>query len=326
MSLSTVDTVTGPVQIDALGATLMHEHVFTFHSDIQGDYPWTEEEKFVDGAIEKLERLRNAGFSSVVDLTVFGLGRKVTRVARIAKASKVNIIVATGIYTLCDMPTYFGYHVKRLGPSFLEDLFVREINEGISDTGIRASILKCVTDKAGVTADVEIVLRATARAQLQTGVPISTHTDANSQVGLQQQRIFREEGVDLEDVIVGHSGDTTDVAYLERLIEAGSYVGMDRFGNYDNCSFENRINTVVELCHRGHAQKIVLSHDANCGGDLNATYCYETWRYGHLVEVVIPELKERGVSDQEIEIMTVENPRQIFARAASKRSSMSGAS
>ena len=193
-----VSTVTGPVDAAALGATLMHEHVFTFHSDIAGDYPWTDEQSFVDGAVDKLTRLKRAGVSTIVDLTVFGLGRNVARVARIAERAKFNVIVASGLYTYNELPSYFSRQLAIQGQAFLEDLFVREISGGIGETGIRSAVLKCCTDRQGLTADVEAVLRAVARAQRRTGVPISTHTNPAYETGLVQQRVFREEGVSLE--------------------------------------------------------------------------------------------------------------------------------
>src|SRR5437773_5391757 len=100
----------------------------------------------------------------------------------------------------------------------MTDMFVRDIEHGIADTGVKAAILKCATDEPGVTPGVERVLRAVAQAHRATGVPISTHTHALTRVGLEQQRIFREEGVDLTRVVIGHSGDTSDVGYLEELI------------------------------------------------------------------------------------------------------------
>src|ERR1700744_4739553 len=125
----------------------MHEHVFTFHSDIQGDYPWEGEREFVEGAVSKLRMLAQAGFDTIVDLTVFGLGRNVSRVSKIARLANFNVIVASGSYTSTDLPTYFRVRLMQDGPAFLEDLFVREITSGIGDTGIRSSILKCVTDR-----------------------------------------------------------------------------------------------------------------------------------------------------------------------------------
>ncbi len=159
-------------------------------------------------------------------------------------------------------------------------MFVRDIEQGIADTGIKAGILKCATDEPGVTPGVERVLRAVAQAHKRTGVPISTHTHAGLRRGLEQQRIFEEEGVDLSRVVIGHSGDSTDIGYLEELIAAGSYLGMDRFGIDVILPFEDRVNIVAQMCERGHADKMVLSHDANCYFDalpeeLRAAGCAE---------------------------------------------------
>jgi phosphotriesterase-related protein len=314
-----VETATGPVETEKLGRTLMHEHVFTFHSDRQGDYPWRNEPRFVDGAIEKLMKLKEVGFDSLVDLTVFGLGRNVARVAEVAQAAGFNVMVATGIYTYCDLPIYFRFQDQESGRRFIEDLFVREIEEGIGDTGIRAAILKCVTDVPGLTPDVDHLLRSVARAHLRTGVPISTHTDPFTETGLIQQRVFRQEGVDLSEVIIGHCGDTTDLAYLERLMQAGSYIGMDRFGNYLRCSFENRVETVAALCRRGYASQMVLSHDANCGGDIHEDEALATWRFGAIPTEILPALRARGVTEEQIDLMTTGNPKAIFERAAARR-------
>jgi phosphotriesterase-related protein len=159
-----------------------------------------------------------------VDLTVIGLGRSIPRIRRVAERTSINIIVATGIYTFNDVPFYFRFRAPSAafkGPDPMTDMFVRDILHGIADTGIRAGILKCATDELGVTPGVERVLRAVAQAHRQTGVPISAHTHARSRRGLDRQRIFRDEGVDLSRVVIGHSGDTTDIDYLEELIARG---------------------------------------------------------------------------------------------------------
>jgi len=308
----TVDTVLGPVPVAALGATLMHEHIFSFHSDLVGDYPWEEEEEFVAGAIDKLRRVKVAGIDTIVDLTVVGLGRNVRRVARIAEATGVNIVAATGIYASCCMPTYFSRSMPSYGPTFIEDFFVREIEEGIGRTGIRAAAIKCVTDREGVTPDVDVMLRSAARAQIRTDVPISTHTDAFLETGLMQQRIFRQEGVDLGRVVIGHCGESTDLDYLQRLLDAGSYIGMDRFSLYGMTSLERRLATIAALCERGYASRIVLSHDRNVGGDITPQDSMDTWYFGHIPTVVLPGLREHGVSDADIELMMTGNPAAIF--------------
>src|SRR5947207_7779696 len=109
------------------------------------------------------------------------------------------------------------------------EMFVGRIERGITDTAVKAAILTCATDEPGVTPGVERVLRAVAQAHRRTGVPISTHTHAGTRRGLEQQRIFAEEGVDLSRVVIGHCGDTTDLDYLQELIGNGSYIGMDTF-------------------------------------------------------------------------------------------------
>jgi hypothetical protein len=182
------------------------------------------------------------------------------------------------------------------------DMFVRDIEEGIAGTGVRAAMLKCATDEPGVTPGVERVLRAVAQAHRQTGVPISTHTHAQfTRRGLEQQRIFEEEGVDLSRVVIGHSGDTTDIEYLEELIARGSYLGMDRFGIDTLLPFEDRVRPWPQLCERGHADKMVLSHDAACFNDWipeRAAPAFPNWHYLHIHNDVIPALRARGVTDR----------------------------
>ena len=176
--------------------------------------------------------------------------------------------------------------------------------------------MKCATDRLGLTPDIERALRATAKAHRLTGAPISTHTHARKKVGLDQQRIFAEEGVDLSRVVIGHCGDTTDLEYLEELIRNGSYLGMDRFGIDSILGFEDRVNTVVALCEKGHAEKLVLSHDAACFlhwmPEQLIPVALPKWNYLHIHKDVIPALKQKGVTEVQIETMMVRNPRRIF--------------
>jgi phosphotriesterase-related protein len=299
----------------------MHEHVFVLSPEITDNYPevWGDEAKREADAIARLNELKSRGVDSIVDLTVIGLGRYIPRIARIAAATEINIVVATGVYTYNDVPMYFHF----TGPGSplgdaepMVDMFVRDIEHGIADTGVKAAILKCATDEPGVTPGVERVLRAVANAHRRTGVPISTHTHAASRRGLEQQQIFSEEGVDLTRVVIGHSGDTTDLDYLEELIGNGSYIGMDRFGADVYLPFEDRVNTVARMCERGHADKMVLSHDAACFIDWLpeevVPVVLPNWHYLHIHNDVIPALKDRGVTEEQLTAMLVDNPRKIF--------------
>ena len=321
--MAQIQTVNGALDTAQLGTTLMHEHVFVLDTEIVQNYPeeWGDEDKRVSDAIARLIELKSRGVDTIVDLTVIGLGRYIPRIKQIAQQTRINIVVATGIYTYHDAPLYFHFRGPGTvlgGPELIVDMFVRDITEGIAGTGIKAGILKCATDEPGVTKDVERILRATAQAHRKTGVPISTHTHAGKRVGLDQQRIFREEGVDLGRVVIGHSGDTTDIGYLEELTGNGSYIGMDRFGIDTILPFEDRVNTVAEMCRRGHAGKMVLSHDAACYNhwlpERPLPQILPRWHYLHIHNDVIPALKKQGVTDGQLRTMLVDNPRRIFER------------
>jgi phosphotriesterase-related protein len=316
-----LNTAHGPIDTVDLGVTLMHEHVFIMTTEIAQNYPetWGDETKRVADAVGRLNELKAAGVDTIVDLTVIGLGRYIPRIARVAAATELNIVVATGVYTFNELPIFFHYlgpGTMLDGPEIMADMFVRDIEQGIADTGIKAAILKCATDEPGITPGVERVLRAVAQAHRRTGVPISTHTHAGLRRGLEQQRIFTEEGVDLSRVVIGHSGDSTDLGYLGELIAAGSYLGMDRFGVDLILPFEDRVNTVAQMCERGHADKMVLSHDANCYFDALPEELLPVtapnWHYLHIHNDVIPALKKRGVTDEQLRTMLVDNPRKIF--------------
>lgn len=316
-----ISTVRGPLDTGALGPTLMHEHVFVLSTEIMQNYPepWGDEEQRVSDAVKRLNELKAAGIDTIVDLTVTGLGRYIPRIQKIAEQTDLNIVVATGLYTYNDVPHYFHFRGPGTlldGPELMTEMFVRDIREGIAETGVKAAILKCATDEPGVTPGVERVLRAVAKAHRETGVPISTHTHAATERGLEQQRIFTEEGVDLSRVVIGHSGDSTDPGYLEKLIDNGSYIGMDRFGIDVLLPFEQRVEIVATMCQRGYAERMVLSHDAACHNDwLDDDVLAEVtprWNYLHITNDVIPALEERGVTDAQIRTMLVDNPRRIF--------------
>ena len=319
-----VETATGPVTLDQLGRTLMHEHVFVLDPEMISNYDtgW-DEEREVARAIDRLNELKAAGIDTIVDHTVVGIGRDIPRIQRIAAAVAVNILVATGIYVFDHLPSYFGLRGAGRGPDepdLLTEMFIGDIRDGIKDTGVKAAFLKCATDVPGMTPDVERVIRAVAAAQLETGVPISTHTNAASRRGLEQQRVLADAGVDLSRVVIGHCGDTDDLDYLEEILRNGSYLGLDRFGADVFLPVEDRIRVVVELCERGHSSRILLSHDYASYNDwmepewIRATH--PRWNYLLIPTQVVPELLRRGLDESTIQTMLVDNPRAVFSRSS----------
>jgi len=126
----------------------------------------------------------------------------------------------------------------------------------------------------------------------------------------------RDDSVVVDDAKVGHSGDSVDLDYLMQLADAGSILGMDRFGLDLLLPFEERVNTVAELCKRGYADRMALAHDASCFIDWfdqeAKKQAVPKWNYRHISEDVLPALRERGVSDADITTMLVDVPRRYF--------------
>jgi len=300
----------------------MHEHVFVVNDEFRRATPetWDEEGRVAD-AVARLKSLAARGVSTLVDPTVIGLGRDVERIARVNAQVDLNIVVATGIYTLADVPDFFRYHGPGTllgGEEGMTTLFVRELTEGIAGTGIRAAFLKCAIED-DLTPGVERVMRAVAQAHVQTGAPITVHTSASARTGLVAQEVLRSEGVDLGAVVIGHSGDTADLDYLHRLIDNGSYVGMDRFGLDVLLPDDQRVATVAALAREGLAGRMVLSHDASCHIDWFPPGVREqiapNWHHTHLHDQVLPALRRGGVTEEQITTMLVDNPRRYFGSA-----------
>ncbi|MBE1537411.1 phosphotriesterase family protein [Actinomadura algeriensis] len=324
--MAEVQTVRGPVDVGALGRTFMHEHVFVLSIDHVENYGagdwWDEDERAAD-AVRKLRELAERGITTIADPTVWGLGRYIPRIAGIAeRVPELNIIAATGIYTYNDLPFQFQYRGPGTllgGPDPMIADFVRDLTQGIGDTGVRAAFLKCAVDHPGLTPGVERVLRAVAGAHRETGAPITVHTDSSTFAGREAVRVLREEAADLSKVVIGHAGDSNDLDYLSELADTGAILGMDRFGLDVYNSTADRVSTVVAMCERGYADRMVLSHDASCfidwfGPDPELLRgMAPNWNYRHLSDDVLPALRARGVTDAQLDQMLVDNPRRYFS-------------
>lgn len=328
--MATVETISGAIEVDQLGPTLMHEHIFMLNPEYMQNYGrgtwWNEDERVAD-AIGKLRSLAGKGIRTIVDPTVLGLGRDIPRIQRVsAGVPELNIVVATGVYAYHDVPLVYymrgpGLPVDTNGPDPMVTDFVRDLTEGIADTGVKAAFLKCAVQE-DMSPGIERICRAVARAHRETGAPITTHTNAHAQLGRKTIELFRAEGVDLTKVVIGHSGDTDDLDYLIKIADSGAILGMDRFGADPAGSPLDRVKTIVALCERGYADRMVLSHDTASyldwfGPDtlaFGAAYL-PNWRYEYISDVVLPALRDAGVSDADITRMLIDNPRRYFTRA-----------
>src|SRR5258707_8308917 len=247
-----VPTTAGDIDTEELGVVFMHEHVFIRTEAFQWGWPglggWDAETE-VATARERLSQLHSIGVDTILDMTVPGLGRDPALVARAAEGTGLRVLFATGYYTYENLPPLFGLR----GPGkildgddrLLESLFEADLTVGIGDTEYRAAVLKIVTDEPGMTPDVERLANAVASGHLRTGAPICTHAHAPTKRRLDQQRVLQERGVDLGRVMIGHANESTDLDYLTRVIDSGSYLGWDRFGLPVAVPLDNQIDTIA---------------------------------------------------------------------------------
>ncbi len=315
--MAEIPTAGGTIDSGALGRTLIHEHVFVISPEVLQNYPeeWDEQTRVRD-AIDKLSALKAAGIDTIFDPTVIGLGRYIPRIVEIAQQTEINIVVATGVYTYDSVPKFFRLRGPILGmdlPDPMADMFIRDITQGIADTGIRAAFLKCAIDEEGMTNDVERILRAVAKAHLETGAPVMVHTHPGTKRGLEVHKVLAGMGVDPTKVCLAHSGDTGDVDHLSELADLGYFLGMDRFGVDVYAPFETRVDTVVKLIERGYLAQIGLAHDASCYLDWveqSMLAMTPNWNYLHISNDVLPEFRNRGVTEEQIDTMLLANPKR----------------
>lgn len=313
--MPTVETVLGAVDASALGFTLSHEHVLIAMGEDNRHYPWLFDWPGTRArAIRELGEAKAGGVDTLIDLTTPDLGRDIPFVRDVASAAGINVVVATGIWR--DVPRSFWAR----DPERIADIFCREIEVGIGDTGVKAGVIKVANDAEGVTTEAERVLRGAARASKRTGCPISTHQWAPAQVGARQIEIFAEEGVAMDRVCIGHSADTTDVDYLESLLRAGVYLSLDRYpGGEGRPDWRQRNATVKALVDRGWAPRLMLGHDhapspvsVEHGDEAEAG---EPTRYLFVSTVALPALRRDGVDAAAIDLMMREAPRRFLAGA-----------
>jgi phosphotriesterase-related protein len=316
-TMATVETVRGPVELDALGPTLMHEHVFVMDPEALQNYgsvwgaPYWDEDERVADAIEKLTAVREAGIRTIVDATAVGLGRYIPRIQRVNESVDLNFIVATGVYAFLQLPNFLGYR----SVDALAELFVREIREGIDDTGVKAGFLKCAVEEHGLIGDVPRILAAVAAAAIETGAPVMVHTNARAKTGLPALETLVEHGVDPARIVIAHMGDSNDMEYLRAVAAGGVWLGCDRFGIDHFNPTADRIRTLAALVAEGYADRIHLGHDAGCFFDFmtgDPFFADEKPDYLLISREVLPALRDEGVTEQQIDQMLVGNARRFF--------------
>ena len=326
--MPTVETVRGPVDAGELGTTLMHEHVIIMQPEALQNYGhafgpsyWDEQER-LDDAVAKLSAVREAGIRTIVDPTVPGLGRYIPRMQKLNAAVDLNIVVASGVYAFLELPNFLAYR----SVDAIAELFVREIQEGIDDTGVKAAFLKCAVERHGVIGDIPRILAAIAAAAVETGVPVMVHTNAEARTGLDALEALTGHGVKPEQIVIAHAGDSYDLSYLRAIADSGAWLGCDRFGIEHFNPLADRIKTLLALLAEGYGSRVHLSHDAACFLDFfvgNPFFAEEKPDYLLISNRVLPALRQEGVTQAQIDEMMIENPRRFLTASVSAESAES---
>jgi len=325
MQTSSVTTVTGTIAPDALGGTLMHEHLLVGYPGAEADtaHPGPSADDRFRICVDRIEELKALGFTSLLDPCPNDLGRDVELMAKVAQHTGFQIVCSTGLYKEAEGGVAYWHFRSRFEPNVdaMAELFVRELTEGIGETGIRAGIIKVATGPDTMSDYERTIFEAAAKAALATGAPITTHTDLGTAGDLQQQ-VLTDAGVPAHRIIIGHSCGTSDHAYHVGIARAGSYLGFDRFGLDLLHPDDERVASLVRLVQAGAGDRVVVSHDS--------VWCWrgepippamlaqmtETWNPTHFSRRIVPRLREAGLGDDAIDSLTVANPRRFFAGEA----------
>ena len=329
--MATVNSVLGPIDTGKLGFTLCHEHIIISSAGTRHTYPeLIDQERIIEIAAEDLTRAHNEGVDTIVDVTTMDIGRDVSLIREISQRSGVQFICATGSWL--DIPR----DIAAMSPDRIASLWVREIEEGIEGTGIKAGIIKIATSDP-IKAQEDLMLRAAAQAHKRTDVPITTHTQPLSRVGEQQIRIFEDEGIDPGRVCIGHVSHVLEMDYHQGIIKKGALLGMDTYfwspqmepsllsdfgSTFDPCGgrsapgWEERTAFLKELIDNGYGDRIMLSHDW-VTVPMGIPSWYPTREqnpdgYLWITRGVLPRLRELGASEEAIHRLMVENPRRFF--------------
>ena len=317
--MASIESVTGPLEPDDLGTTLIHEHLRARDEANAMQFPHLyDEDALYAAAVAAATSALDRGVKTIGEPTALLLGRDIRFIERVVRETGLQAIVCTGIYTYDHLPLFW----QSRSPDVMADAFVHDIDQGIQGTDIKAAFLKCAADEPGVNDNVEKIHRACARASLRTGAPIMAHSRPASNTGPRQVEIFLEEGVAPEKIQIAHTGDTDDLEYIQGILETGVYVGLDRFGIEMYQPMDRRLNTAYALLERGYEKQMFLSADSCASIDwfpeemvemLMREGAVKDWTITLVPDQVIPALKERGMTDAQLETMMVENPKRWLA-------------
>jgi phosphotriesterase-related protein len=266
-----------------------------------------------DLVVSELTDFHAAGGRAIAEMTASGWGRDVAALKEISERSGIHVIAISGFYVEDCLPAF----VDEVGIEELVDIIVQEVTVGADGTNIRTGLLKSGVGRPVIEGREAKCARAVARAQLRTGLAITTHTSASSRfevpggnLGMQHLDLFEEEGVDPSRVIVGHADEKVDIRNLVAMARRGAYLQFDVIGKLHWMLDETRVEVLCQLVDRGYEKHLLLSSDRCREMELKAQ---GGPGYDHVLRDFVPRLREAGFDDALLNCILVENPARVLS-------------
>lgn len=291
------------MNFDPTGYTWVHEHLHIDLSGFKNNLDCRLDQ--YDLICQEMKDLRALGVSNIIEMTNRYMGRNPQFMLDLMRDTGINVMACTGYY----QDAFFPEHVVARSVEQLAQEMVDEIVIGIDGTELKAGIIAEIGSSEGVITPLEEkVFIAAARAHIETGRPISTHTSFST-MGLEQLVLLQAHGVDLSRVTVGHCDLKDNLDNILRMIDLGAYVQFDTIGKNNYYPDENRIGMLHELRNRGLLNRVMLSMDITRRSHLKANGGNG---YDYLLTTFIPQLRQSGFSQADVDTMLRDNPSQFF--------------
>lgn len=341
-----VMTVNGPIAAEALGITLMHEHILNdcrcwWHAPKTPDRQYLaggfvcmeilgelKQDPFVNKhnitlddeplAISELRAFANAGGQTVVEPTCRGIGRNPLALRRIAKAAGLNVVMGAGYYLGSSHPA----EVAAMSVGDIANEIVREAVEGVDGTDVKIGLIGEIGVSSDFTAEEEKSLRGAAQAQMRTGLPLMVHLPGWFRLGHRVLDVVAQEGADIRHTVLCHMNPShDDFSYQSELAARGAFIEYDMIGmdffyadQQVQCpSDEEAARAIVRLAEAGHLDRVLLSHDVFLKMMLTR---YGGNGYAYILRHFLPRLKRHGLDETALDQMMRANPRDVFQAGA----------
>ena len=266
-------------------------------------------------ATEEARLYKSNGGGTIVDATTIGIGRNPTALTRISRESGVNIVMGAGYYVESAQIDA----VRNMDEQAIQENIIKELTVGVDDTEIKAGIIGEIGCTWPLEDNERKVLRAAAKAQAKTGAAILIHPGRHQEAPKEILEELNKAGANLSRVIMGHLDRTVDsLAVLSEIADYGCVLEWDLFGveisyyqpaDFDMPNDVQRLDYIRSMMDKGISDRIVLAQDICTKHRLSK---YGGHGYGYILEHIVPRMRLRGFSEEDINALIVGNPTRML--------------